>query len=200
MEKRFNLGIFLAGLLAGAVPDLVSYLMVLLENHPLFSTRIRYFREVSAALPWMLFIFSLSFALAAYATTAHRGRSTPSGAIQFILLVPVGTWLIRFFLLIAAGALTRYGVGIFVSTLAIEVIANITICAIAMAGLGIDIGIAGFAASALLAIVSIVFGHPPYPLTFVPRIYYTLFGAILSYYMAIDLIKVQRERMSANRD
>jgi hypothetical protein len=123
---------------------------------------------------------------------ASTRRCGPSGYIQFVLLGPVGTWLIRFFLLVVAGALTRYGVSSSSSYFAIEIVGTLFLFGVASSSLGIEVGVGGYLAGALITSAAIIFTAPPYNIELISTSYHTMIGAVLSFYAAQFEQKIER--------
>ena len=192
MIRRFSIGIFLIGLLASAVPDLINYLMKAFEYDPMLQGRIKQVQEIAKNFPLMLFIFSLTFGAASIGTDYAHRRVGISGLVQFALLVPVGTWLIRFFLIIVSGALVKYGVSGTVSFYTTEIVSTLFLILMAQSVLGIEVGIGGYAAAAAISFATILLPGEPYRLTFIPAIYFTLIGGVISYYLAQHDEKIRR--------
>lgn len=192
MIRRFSIGIFLIGLLASAVPDLVNYLMKALEYDPMLQGRVKKLQEIARHYPVLLFIFSVAFGAASIGTDYANRRVGFSGLVQFALLVPVGTWLIRFFLIIVSGALVKYGVSGTVTFYTTEIVSTLFLILMAQSVLGIEIGIGGFAAGAAISLAMLILPGEPYRLTFLPSFYFTLVGGVVSYYLAQHDEKVRR--------
>ena len=184
MIKKFNFGVFLVGIMAAAIPDLLNYLLKALAFNGVIQSQIRYFEEVARIYPWQLFIFAACFGITSFVTDTERRRVGLSGAIQFALLVPVGSWLIKFFLLIAAGALVKYGIGTDISFLVTEITVALLILAVAQGSLGIGVGALGYFAIAAYVAATILVPDKPVNFKVISSFYYTTIGAVLSFYMA----------------
>lgn len=193
MQRKFSLATFLIGVIASLIPDLVIYLTKVLQYNPQLHEYIQWLNDSGRNYPWQLFIFALAFGGAALATEHPARHAGPSGFIQFLLLVPVGTWLIRFFLLIVTGALSRYGISESTSFYVVESLASFFIYALAAGILNIEVGIFGFMFAPAFAAVTIALSGPPHDLKFLSSCYFSILGIVLSFYMAQTFEKVRRQ-------
>lgn len=193
MQRNFSLFTFLIGVLASIIPDLVIYLTRVLQYNPMLHDYIQWLNDSGRNYPWQLLIFALAFGGAALATEHPSRHAGPSGFIQFLLLVPIGSWLVRFFLLIVTGALSRYGVSDSASYYVVESLASLFIYVLAAGILHIEVGIIGFAFAPAWAVAANVLSGPPHDLKFLSSCYFSMLGIVLSYYMAQSFEKIRRQ-------